>query len=223
MNLRNAFALLSIILLSSCLGPKKIDGWIDKHYDGSVPPPVKSKTDLISFNSAVTDMGDKLSVTEKQTSNMLPLLFYWQWDYKNTSTLNPRIPMNTFTSTVNGYINRGLKQKLNGQKLELTVEKMPTAFTINDKEHYIWLVHVIHWNKITINPDKTELTVSYKVLNADNSVAKNGRVTITNNDENIKLGMFKSLKKTTWQYLDDYNANLAAMTKRFAEKLMAEI
>src|SRR4029450_13239951 len=83
------------ILLNSCLGPKKIDKWVAQKYVDP-PAPVKKKHDKIVILSNMVYQGTNLSTTEKKTSNMLPLIVYWQFDYKNTCTLNPQIPVNIF-------------------------------------------------------------------------------------------------------------------------------
>jgi hypothetical protein len=85
---------------------------------------------------------DKPSTTEKNVSHLLPLIFYWQYDYVNTCTLNPNVPVNNYTSTVANYSGHGLKQKLNGNRLELTIEQMPQAFVVDDKGHIIWIIYV---------------------------------------------------------------------------------
>ena len=129
------------VLLTSCLGPKKINKWVTQNYS-EVPPPTKKKSDIITITSSVNKMGDKLSETEKKTSNVLPLIFYWQYDYKNTCTLNQQIALNNFTSTVLSYSNKGLKQKLNGRHIELNIQKIPTSFAVDDKGHIVWIIFV---------------------------------------------------------------------------------
>src|SRR2546423_12399768 len=134
------------ILLTGCLGPKKINKWVAQNYS-EVPPPTKKKSDIIIITSNVNTMGDKLSATEKKTSNVLPLIFYWQYDYKNTCTLNTQIAVNNFTSTVLSYSNKGLKQKLNGRRVELNIQKIPTSFAVDDKGHIVWIVlYAFSWD-----------------------------------------------------------------------------
>src|SRR4051812_27627634 len=104
------------VFLSSCLGPAKINKWVDNHYGENLNASSKAKADYIAVTSPLVTADLKASDTKKQVKNFLPLLFYWQFDYRNTCTLNPKIPVNTLRSTVQSYANsKGLKQKLNGQ------------------------------------------------------------------------------------------------------------
>lgn len=123
-----------ILTLTSCLGPRKINKWVAKHYNEiePTPAPKKNAVPYISVTSPLLAADGPISVTEKKTTDLLPLLFYWQWDYKNTCTLNPKIPIDHFTTEIIAYANRkGLRQKLNGERVELSVENIPNVFAID--------------------------------------------------------------------------------------------
>src|SRR4051812_27922181 len=108
------------VLLTGCLGPKKVNKWVNTHYGESSAP--KMKNDYLSVSSGLLSTDPKASVTTRQTKNFLPLIFYWQYDYINTCTLNPAIPIHAFSTAVLQYAGtKGLKQKLNGRKIELVV------------------------------------------------------------------------------------------------------
>lgn len=214
---------LAAFVLTSCLGPKKIDKWVAQQYEGSFSAKPPKKTDMITVTSNLPFAGDHISTTEKNTSHMLPLLFYWQWDYKNTCTLNPQIPVNNFTKTVLTYSNKGLKQKLKGQRIELTVDKIPNTFAIDDKGHMIWVIYTFGWDVISFQPENKELIVSYKLFTADNTEIKKGVITVADSNKKLFLKRYQSIKKRTWQYLDQYDANIAAMSKQVVDKLVAEL
>ena len=216
------FSLL-LCVFQSCLGPKKINKWVAKQY-GEIPAPNKPKADFIKITSNMPTMENRLSTTKKKTSDLLPLLFYWQWDYKNTCTLNPQIAVNNFTSTVMSYSNKGLKQKLNGRRLELTIEKIPTRFAIDDKGHLIWVIlYAFGWETLTLQPEDDIMVVSYKVFNTDNSLASSGIINVPNTDKKLSLGMLQSLKKKTFQYLEQYDASISSMSKILVDKLSSEL
>lgn len=210
------------LIFAGCLGPKKINKWVTKKY-GEAPEQIKKKSDIIVITSTVPSMGDVLSTTQKKTSHMLPLLFYWQWDYKNTCTLNSRIAVNNFTATVLSYANKGLKQKLAGERLELTIEKIPTSFAIDDKGHMIWIIYAFGWDVLTVQPEDHNMMVAYKVFNADNAQTKSGEITVSNSDKGLTLGMWQSLRKKTYQYLDQYDETITSMSKIFVDKLKGEL
>lgn len=211
------------VFLTSCLGPRKIDKWVSKQYNETLPAATKKKSDYISITTTVPAAGNQLSSTKKKTSNFLPLIFYWQIDYTNTCTLNPQIPINNFTSTVLTYANKKLKPRSNGKRIELSLDRLPNVFIINDRGHMIWLVYAYAWDYISIQPEKSEMVVSYKILEDDGTISKTGTITVANADKGIALGMFQSLKKKTWEYLDLYNANITTMSRTVVDKLAAEL
>jgi len=208
--------------LSSCLTSKKVDKFVGKQFNDELPKPEKKKNQDISITSNIPYSSGNISTTETKTSNMLPLIFYWQWDYKNTCTLNPAIAVNTFTKTVNLQAGKGLNQKLNGQKLELTIEQMPNASAFDDKAHLVWIIYAFAWDKISVQPDLKDLVVSYKVLQNGSSM-KSGSITIKNNEQNKGLRFFQSWKSAISEYLVQYDQDMANMTKTFIDKLNQEL
>jgi hypothetical protein len=219
-NLRKFFLVSVIALLTGCLGPKKMNKWVAKNYP-ELPALAKNKTNFLTINSNVSPMSE-LSYSTKKTSKVLPLIVYWQFDYKVSCALNPQIAISSFTASALANASK-LKPKLNNQSVELTIEKIPTNFAIDDKAHIIWIIYAIAWDKITVIPLDKEMIVSYKVVNSDHSIAKTGSVTLTNTDEGIPLGMFQSLKKKTWEYLDQYEESISSMTKTVIQKIAEEL
>ena len=97
---------------------------------------------------------------------LLPLLIYWQWEYGTTSTLNEKVPHNTFQQTFIPYANgKRLKEKLNGQTIELKVENMPATFSVVDKGGMVFLLlYAISWDRIFVDPAKQDMVVNYRLL-----------------------------------------------------------
>jgi hypothetical protein len=215
--------LAAAAVFSGCLGPAKINKWVGNHYGDSYNTPAKIKADYLTVTSGLVTADQKASETKKQTKNFLPLLFYWQYDYMNTCALNPKIPVNTFRSTVQSYANsKGLKQKLNGQKIELSVDKIPNVFVLNDRGHIVWVVYAFAWDVVTFRPDSQELVVSYKITSGD-SESKKGVVRVANTDKVLRLRILQSIKNATGKYLDQYNENIKAMSKAAVDKIIADI
>ena len=115
-----------------------------------------------------------------------------------------------------------MKQKLNGQRIELSVDKIPNTFVVNDRGHIVWLIYGFHWEKITFRPDSKELVVSYKLIK-DNAETKTGSITVANTKNIVPLRFFQSIKRATGEYLDVYDENMKAMGKKVIDELMKEI
>ena len=190
-------------MLTSCLTAKKVDNQVAKLF-GEIPQQQKKKSnETIFITSSLITSDSKISTSETKTSDVLPLFFYNQWDYKNTCTLNPQIPINNFIKTVQSVANKELRSKLNGQKLEINIDKIPNVFAIDDKAHLIFFGYAFGWDDVSIMADNIDMVVTYKI-SKDNVESKRGTITIPYIYDKKKLGMFKSWKKATTEYLVPY-------------------
>jgi len=214
--------LFGMTILTSCLTAKKVDKQVAKQYADKEQGQRKKQTDLISITSPLISTDNRISTSETKTSKMLPLLLYWSWDYKNTCTLNPQIPINTFTTTVLNYAGRRLNDKIKGQKLELVVDKIPNQFAIDDKAHLIFFGYAFGWDNVSIKAESMDIVVSYS-LSKDNLEVKKGVISIPNFNDKRNLGMFTSWKKATTEYLDQYDQNIATLSKLVVDKLVSEL
>ena len=214
-------AVTFIALFTSCLTAKKIDKEVAKQYQPILASKTKLQENNISVTSTLTSTGDQISTTESKTSNMLPLIFYWQWDYTNTCTVNPQIPINNFKAALNN--NEALKSKLAGQKLQISVSKIPHTFQILDKAHLIAFGIVNHgWDDFSMKSTDMEIAVSYKVIN-NNIETKKGTISIPNFDDKKSLPMFKNIKKALKEYLIQFDENLTSLSKLVADRIASEL
>jgi hypothetical protein len=209
------------ITLGGCLGPNMVNKWVAHHYPGDVVQPAKRKSETIVVASKLPEMGLHPSETEKKWAHVLPLILYWHFDYRNTCTLNPQIPVNGVISTFSTYGGSRLRSKLNGGRLELTIEQMPHVFLLDDKG---WLVFPgFGAETLSIQPTIIDMVVSYRLFDKNNKEVKTGTVSVEDTDKAVSLKMFGSLKKMTWAYLDRYDEMVTIMSKRLVDKLAAEL
>ena len=119
---------------------------------------------------------------------------------------------------------KGLRQKLNRQKLELSVDKLPNAFAWKSVDHIIFLVlYYIHWEQIFFQPQKQDITVTYRLLK-DNEETKKGTIIIKDINQKLYLKFFQfSGKKFIGRYLDQHNTNIQTMSKELVDKLIIEL
>lgn len=215
-------SLSTIFSLSSCLTSSKMDRFVAAQYNNQLPKQDKKKQPTITVASSMPATATDISKTVQKTSKVLPLIVYWQYDYRHTCTLNPSIAVNNFSNAINTIANKGLNQKLAGRKLELMVEQAPTAFAIVDKGHIIWLIYAFGWENVYVEPDFKDLIVSYKVT-GEGSEEKAGKIAIKNSAQSKGIRYFQSWKSATAEHLTDHEARMAAMTKSFVSKLMEEL
>ncbi|GAO44542.1 hypothetical protein [Flavihumibacter petaseus] len=218
-----AISVLAIFLLtlSSCLTANKVNNFVAVHYNNEFPEPGKKMKPEIEVSPAFTS--DKsISTTVHKTDKFLPLLVYWKYDQRKNCSLNPSIPVINFSNAINSVATKRLTDKLNGRKLELIVEQAPAAFSLVIKENLIWLILAYSWSKIYIEPDFKDLVVSYKLMEADNTL-KSGQITVKNINDIKGRRFFQSWKSATSEYLSEYNSNFTSMTKSFVDQLAEEL
>ena len=212
----------SSVILTSCLTAKKVDKEVAKQYGEISQPKKKQANDNIFITSSLITSDSKISTSETKTSHVLPFIIYNQWNYTNTCTINPQIPINNFISTVQTTSNKKLRDIISGLKLELSVDKIPNIFAIDDKAHLIFLGYAFGWDNVSIMSDKIDMVVTYKLSN-DGLETKKGTITIPYIYDKQKLGMFKNWKNATIEFLEQYNLNITEMSKSFVQKLVTEI
>lgn len=220
----NRFTVVILIFFASflagCVGPKKVNRWVDEHYGylGAIKP---RKNDFITISSNLP-FGPETSVTDREVKNVLPLIFYWRWDYTITSSLNPKIPVGTFTSAVQSYALKALKPKLPDARIELTVDSIPSTFILNNRSQMIWVVYAFGWDKITIASENKNLVVSYKIIK-DNTPDKTGVVTVDNTIPVLQKTYLKRVKTMTEEYLYQYDEATKLMARKVVDKIIAEL
>jgi len=215
--------LVTTFLLSGFFSSSKLDGYVAGQFNNELPKPDKKKNPDILVASSIPFESNNISSSSKKTDNVLPLLLYWQYDYRHTCKLNPAIGVNYFRKTVLLQANKGLNQKLNGRQLELTVDQIPGAFSLTDKGRIIFLViYAIQWHKIYVEADSKDLIVSYKLLDKG-TVVKTGKIAIKSMAKDQNIRFFQSWKSATSEYLGQYSVDVAEMTRNFVNNLVLEL
>lgn len=219
----NVFLCLAciLLLLSSCLTSAKLDKFVASQYNNELPKPSKKKKADIEVTSQLNSDNSQISTTTHKTDKFLPLLVYWKYNHRQSCILNSSIAVTNFSNAVNNMATKTLIDKLNGRKLELTVEQVPAAFSVVLKENMIWLIYAFAWEKVYIEPDKKDLIVTYKLIGGEGD--KIGKVTVKNTEKNVGLRYFQSWKSATSEYLSEYNARFTTMTKNFVTQLTSEL
>ena len=214
---------LCTLFLPSCLTSKKIDKWVDKKYSETLGTPVKKNHDYLAVTTTLPTADEKSSTTLKTHNSLLPLVFYWRWHITNTCTLNPKIPYNNFANTALSYASsKGLKSKLNGRRVELEVKQMPYVFAVDDISQMVWVIYAFGWDNFSVIPVTNNMVVSYKIME-QNTEVKEGVITIADACKPIQLKMFQSVKKKTGMYIDQYNDNITAMSKKVVDSLITAL
>ncbi len=210
---------------AGCL-PRALNKWAEENYHERINTPVKQKSDYITITTSLASPGNKVAAIDRKTVNMLPLLFYWKWNSITTCVLNSKIPVNTFAATVIPYANKKLKEKLNGSRVEFSVDKVPNTFSIDRNNHLADIIVIgVNWGTQSLQPVNSDMVVSYKIIKMDNTIEKTGIITIPDTSKNgVVIGLLReSIKPPTFQYFYQYDANITAMAKLVVDKLVSEL
>lgn len=212
-----------LIIFTGCFGPKKMNNWIASEYGESIELN-RNKSNYFTINSPLITTDEKASTSTKRTKSFLPLLLYWKWDYELSGTLNPKIPINLFTSTFNTYGNsKGLRQKLDGGKLELSINKVPVTFSFNDDNKLFYLIlFYVHLNKLYYAPQKSDMVIGYRILK-NGTESKSGTLNIADANKIQNMRFLQSAKKAAQEYMQQYDDNIRAMAKSSVDKLISEL
>lgn len=169
-------------------------------------------------------MGDEASRTTKYVDKFLPLLFYWKLHQRHVCLINPDKVMSNFNTTFRNYgATKQLEKKLNGQRLELRIDQMPTSFTVMDKEQlFFFILFAVSSDKVSFVPETTPLVVTY-TLYRDNQPTKTGKIEVAILDETIPWGRFRVMRKVAWEYLESYDENTRRRAKDVVDQLLEEL
>lgn len=209
------------LLVTGCMTPQKMDRFIAAQYGNRIAPVSQGKEGVIKVRSRLPQKGTQISSTVK-TSKTLPLIFYWHIDYRTTSTLNTAIPVDKFTRAILSMGRRKLVPKLQGRQLEISIDQLPHSFTLEDNEHIIWLVYMVHWAKLGMLPSGNDMVVDYR-LTGGGATIKQGKITIQDIEKPMPIGMFQSWKKVTATYISRYNYAINQMSESVVDQLAARL
>lgn len=216
------FSLFFIYLIAAtgCISEKKMNRYVSSRYGDNIELK-KIKSDYITITSPLETGSGVPSQSTKKTKKALPFILYMRFYYQTSCTLNSRIPINQFSTALALYANsKKLKEKLNGGKLELSIDKLPLSFSFNDDYQFLILVQ---WEKIYLLPQSQEMTINYKVTDSNGAETKKGILTIPDLNKIKGTRYFQSVRSATSEYLTQYDENLKAMARYAVDQLIVSL
>ena len=217
--------LLIVLVFSSmmgCIGPTKFTRLVQTKIDTDntvlYENPINTTFDfsrLPHLNAPV--------VSTKLKSIFVPAIIVWYSNVTIKCDISPALTGETFRDHFSFFADSlNLQEKLNGQKLEIAVEKVPSSFVYSQSTTAIFaLVAAISSSNVYIQPLDQKLVVRYKVSN-DSGMVKEG--TVEAYKKELPYGNLRwSTKKFVWNYMDRFKRTNRILSLEIVEKLLKEL
>lgn len=221
MNSRWILIILAISL-SSCVGTKRFSKFIYKKYDTHTVESGDRRNSYITISTTNLPTQDSLANVKKIKSLFIPAIFYWQWEGTISCELAPRFQAGKFATNMLLYADSaGLQEKLNGQRLEISIDSLPHSFMYTNKGFTLFfIVGYIMGAVEAIYPQDKNLKISYKLIR-DTTQIKIGSFVLARKLKTME-NIWSTTKKFTWKYLDRNEIMIKILSKEAIEKLITE-
>lgn len=207
------------ICLTSCISTKKYSTFVDEKIKAENLE--HEPKDWLVVNLPVTEEKDN---TFKQVkSSFVPAVLYWGWN----STIECEID----TYTAGNYIKSGIFQaadsldlvsKLKERQLVIDLKQVPGKFLYENKGNAIILVVAYTMSAVeAITPYPINLEVEYQ-LKGNGEVIARGNHFVQNEAQPVR-NIWKSSKKFTWMYLDEYKKEANRMGIELVNDIIKQI
>lgn len=224
-NLNFAFATVVFLIVTTpaCKIPKQIDKWVGRHYGRTVPSRIRDN-DYITFAVNNPLSATEVSSTKQTNKRIVPALFYWEVHYEATSTLNAMLPMNRFSNSFIAAANsRRLRERLDGAKLEISLDANPADFKYREDGWLVWLILAyVSKDKIYVEPVSPEFAVKYTVKRPTGETSS-GTVAVSSPNREKVLRFFQSIKGAVNEYLTLSDGNVDIMARELVDKVILDM
>ena len=219
----NIVLLFVITCLSSCVGTKRFSKFVSEKCEPAIFKETNITSNYIKFKVDNLSNQDTLVKIKRIKKQFIPAVLYWQYE----STFECSIAPKAIASKICGYMESyaetvNLSQKIDGRKIEISIDKLPNSFVFTEKGYVIFLVFAYAAGGVeAIVPQNENLRISYRIFQ-DNNETQKGSITILNEDKPIK-NFSNTMKRFTWKYLDNYDSNLNNLCEKAIDKLLIEL
>lgn len=213
---------LIILLLSSCK-VSRMNKIMDNRYKNQISVVSKHNSNELTIVSKNIDSIYQNYAKDAKEGGANALFVYAKiknvWIY----IFNPKIPVTLFTNAVFSNANKGLKQKLAGRHLELTIDSIPSIFYDVDHKTSIEAAFGAKVASIQSCSCNKNMIVSYRLLGNNNAEIKKGTILIPDMNVNVSIKFFQTLEAKMSEYFDEYDVAIAGMTKKLIDKVLIEL
>jgi hypothetical protein len=212
---------LITLTFTSCISTKKIDGFVNQYYSEKVTQ-FNNESDWL-INDTLQKI-DTFSTSIKTKAQFIPAILYWQWHTNINTDINNDLVKNRFSQYLAAKSDSlELPKLLNGQKIEFEFSQAPSGFSYIHKGNSVILIvaYTVSY-LIAIKPNESPYRLKYRIFNSKNIKTMEGEVKV-NNTEIPLNNLWKSAKKFTWTYLDEYHKHQVIAFANLINKIENEL
>lgn len=214
-----SWLLVAVLGLSSCMGTKKYASFVEQHVQTEQQAQPQHEA-LVVNAPATAQPGHQYKQLER---SFIPALVYWGWNSTISCELDPGVAA---TAVRRGMFQAAdklnLQDRLGGRQLVVDIRQTPGQFMYVNKGSVIFLIFAhITSGEESIAPRPTDLVLHYQLLE-NGAVVASGEGQVKNTQEPLR-NLWKSSKKFTWLYLDQFEQEANQMGEESLKNILQQL
>ncbi len=208
------------LILSSCMTTKKYSTFVDTKIKNETPKSLIAE-DWLIVNTEI--MEPNKNIYNQKKNSFVPAILFWGWN----STIECELDIETRIEFLKQGIYKAadslnLKQELAGKKLEISIKEAPGKFLYENKGNAIILVIAYSVSAVeAISPYPINLEYEYNI-NQDGRMVAKGAGYVQNGEQPLR-NIWKSTKKFTWLYLDEFKKETDRMGREMIKGIVEKL
>jgi len=208
------------VMLTSCMSTKKYSTFVNNKIE-SLQNGKERESDWLIIKSDKVEPDN--NVYDQKKNSFVPAILYWGWN----STIECELDVETRIKYLKEGIYKAadslnLKEMVAGNVLEINLKEVPGKFLYENKGNAIIFIIAYTVSGVeAISPYPINLEFEYS-LNKDGNIEMKGEGFIRNGEQPLR-NIWKSTKKFTWMYLDEFKKETERMGKELVLGIIEEI
>lgn len=208
------------LFFASCITTKKYSTFVNTKTKNNITKTNNEKDWLVVKSTKTQPMKNKYN---QKKNTFIPAILYWEWN----STIECELDINIRTKYLKQGIYKAadslkLKQHLGDNYLEINLKEMPGKFLYENKgKAVIYIIAYSVGGVEAISPYPVNL--EFEFLTKENGNIKTKGNGFVQNEEQPLKNMWKSTKKFTWVYLDEFQKETNRMGTELVLGIIEEL
>ena len=214
---------LVMVIIVACVTPKRLNRLTEENLGAKQANYPITYEDYISINTTNLINQPFIAHSVKVKHKFIPAIVYWEWEKNIECTIDPYYTIHLFMEeAMKIATEKNLKNRLEGQKLELTFEEMPNkylyshkgftlvflfAYSVSDAEHLL--------------PFMRDFKIKYRILK-DQQETKSGVITLAHEMRDMH-NTSSGTGKFTNAFLEMYKSEVKRLGSEFSKKIVYKI